>query len=96
MLKKCEKILSALLFGAMFIFISQLEADILPFFIAFSGVVSCGALSVILMMHGADLHFAVDIVEDEAEVCPPLHEETYIYVPTNNSPSPWFGRTKAA
>ena len=44
MTKKIEKIAAVLLFFTMFIFINQLEVGVLPFFIAFSGVISCGSL----------------------------------------------------
>ena len=50
MTKKIEKIAAVLLFFTMFIFINQLEVGVLPFFIAFSGVISCGSLSVIFFM----------------------------------------------
>ena len=65
MLKSLEKILSLLSFLAMFVFISQLEADILPFWAALSGIISCGGLAVILLMHGADLHFYLELNEEK-------------------------------
>ena len=92
MLKSLEKILSLLSFLAMFVFISQLEADILPFWAALSGVISCGGLSVILLMHGADLHFSIEINEETA----PLLESAAVYSINGKTRSSCFRPSKAA
>ena len=61
MTKKIEKIAAVLLFFTMFIFINQLEVGVLPFFIAFSGVISCGSLSVIFFMRSFNLSFKLSL-----------------------------------
>ena len=93
MLKSLEKILSLLSFLVMFIFISQLEANILPFWAALSGVISCGGLAVILLMHGADLHFSIEINEEEQTSD---FEPALVYASAKNDNLSWLRQIKAA
>ena len=93
MLKSCEKILSFFCFALMFVFISQLEANVLPFWAALSGVISCGGLSVILLMHGAELHFSIEISEEEPALTP---EAVVVYTSQEKPWSSWLGQSKAA
>lgn len=84
MTKKIEKFASLSLFILMFVFLNQLEAGVLPFFVALSGMISCGCLSVIFLMRGADLSFKLSLEYENAphtetpcaepaytDICPP-------------------------
>lgn len=98
MLKKLEVLTSAILFLLMFVFISQLEASILPFGIAFCGVISCGGLSIILLMHGANLSFTLDLTENsQTPNSQPgyLADSSYTALSAELSSS-WIGKTNAA
>ncbi len=98
MLKKLEVLASAILFLLMFVFISQLEMSILPFGIAFCGVISCGGLSIILLMHGADLSFTLDLAENDQspDTKPCYVAETTYPALSADLPSSWLGKTNAA
>lgn len=98
MLKKLELCASVVLFLLMLIFLSKFETMVLPFGIAFCGIISCGGLAIILLMHGANLSFTIDFAENEV-----LHEATANYVIDSNCsalsadlPTSWISKTNAA
>jgi len=68
MIKTLEKISAAVLFIVMFVFLSQFEGNAIGFWTALGGVVSCGALSILLFMHGFAVHFYVEFDENDEPI----------------------------
>lgn len=97
MTKKIEKIASLVFFLLMFVFLNQLEAGILPFFVAISGIVSCGGLAVVFLMHGAELSFKLDFADiEDTEPITQSQSQTAPYPSINPDIVGWYHKTNAA
>lgn len=96
MTKKFEKLAAVLLFLTMFIFINQLEVGVLPFFIAFSGVISCGSLSVIFFMRSFNLSFKLSLESTNDPVSAPRCAEPACQSVNVDLAASWLNQTHAA
>ena len=96
MTKKIEKIAEVLLFFTMFIFINQLEVGVLSFFIAFSGVISCGSLSVIFFMRSFNLSFKLSLESTNEPVSAPRYAEPACQSVNVDLAASWLNQTHAA